>query len=95
MPLALGIVLATAGGASLALAMVTQRYALDPTAGVCPDDPDKVLLFGWPLARNLVWLIGIVLYGGANGEFGYDDTTMSAHHLNTRIHTRVILFTFY
>ena len=39
-----GVFLAGCGGASLALAMVTQRYALDPTTG--GGDPHKVISAG-------------------------------------------------
>jgi drug/metabolite transporter (DMT)-like permease len=67
MALVLGITLALCGGATLALAMVTQRYALDPLAG--GGDPKKIPLFGVMWSRHLVWFSGLVLYGGANGFY--------------------------
>ena len=67
MSVALGILLAACGGASLALAMVVQRYALDPFAG--DRDAKMVPLFGTRLPRNVVWFGGLVLYGGANGFY--------------------------
>ena len=59
---ALGIMLATAAAASLALSMVIQRYALatgEPT----------VQLFGTPVRSNVVWFLGLIGYGAANGLY--------------------------
>eukprot|EP00961_Rhodomonas_salina_P233699 3158269-Rhodomonas_salina.1 len=58
----LGIILALCGGASLALAMVTQRYALSYPARQVP-------ILGCALPRNFVWFIGLVIYGIANGLY--------------------------
>ena len=46
----LGIVLATAAAASLAMSMVVQRYALSSGA-------DRIALCGLRLRPNLVWLL--------------------------------------
>jgi drug/metabolite transporter (DMT)-like permease len=64
--LVLGIVLAACGGATLALAMATQRYALDVSVN---RGKTTVPLFGFFMPRNLVWFGGLVLYGGANGFY--------------------------
>jgi hypothetical protein len=66
MSVALGIILAVAGGASLALAMVTQRYALDQQNQTVPG---KVPLFGVQYNSTAVWFFGLILYGGANGLY--------------------------
>jgi len=65
MSIAFGIILATAGAASLAFSMCIQRYALDPAAG----EIDKVPLFGFLVPRFAVWFSGLVCYGGANGLY--------------------------
>ena len=55
----LGVVMTLGGAAVLAIAMVTQRYALTyPTP--------RVPLLGISLPRNGVWFIGLLLYGIAN-----------------------------
>ena len=53
-----GILMTTAGAALLALSMVVQRYALShpsPRIRACGNLP-----------RDVVWFLGLVLYGGAN-----------------------------
>jgi len=67
MSIALGIVLAACGGASLALAMVTQRYALDPSSG--GGSEHSIPLFGMAMPRNAVWVLGLLIYGAANGFY--------------------------
>lgn len=62
--LLLGIFLALFGAASLALAMVTQRYALAYSE-------DNVPFCGSTLPRNIVWFIGLVIYGIANGFYAF------------------------
>jgi len=64
--LGLGIILAVSGGALLALAMVTQRYALDPRN---QSVPGKVPLFKVQYNSTGVWVFGLILYGGANGLY--------------------------
>ena len=63
----LGVILAACGGATLSLAMVTQRYALD--LNVNDGNPKVPFIFGNTLPRNLVWFFGLVLYGAANGFY--------------------------
>ena len=58
----LGIFLALAGAATLALSMVVQRYSLS-----FPDN--KVPVLSYQLPSNVVWFFGLVLYGGANGFY--------------------------
>ncbi|KAJ1640629.1 hypothetical protein T492DRAFT_927230 [Pavlovales sp. CCMP2436] len=67
MLIALGIVLAMLGGATLALAMVTQRYAL--AAHSSDADPLTVPFIAGRWKRNYVWFVGLVLYGVANGIY--------------------------
>jgi hypothetical protein len=62
--LALGIFLATCGAATLALGMVTQRYALAYPSEIVP-------MAGLNLPRNGVWFIGLVIYGVANGLYAF------------------------
>ena len=58
----LGIVLATAAAAALAMSMVVQRYAL-------ASGESHVPLFGVPCRANVVWFLGLVGYGAANGLY--------------------------
>jgi drug/metabolite transporter (DMT)-like permease len=64
--LVLGVVLAACGGATLALAMVMQRYALDVNVN---SGKPSVPIFGVHVPRNIAWFLGLVLYGGANGFY--------------------------
>ena len=57
-----GIVLSLAAGAFIALSMVTQRYAL-----AC--ESYKVPLFFCRVPRPIVWFLGLVIYGAANGLY--------------------------
>jgi uncharacterized membrane protein len=57
----LGIFLALCAAAAMALAMVTQRYALSYRLGV-----DEIPFIGTTLPRNIVWTIGFVMYACAN-----------------------------
>lgn len=57
-----GVVLATAAAASLALSMVTQRFALS-----CSED--RLVVGGLQLSRNALWVAGLVGYGAANGLY--------------------------
>ena len=59
---ALGILLATCGAASLAFGMVIQRYALSQQS-------DHVHLCGVQLTKNTMWFMGLVVYGIANGFY--------------------------
>lgn len=58
----LGIFLALSGACLLALAMVTQRYALSYLG-------DKIPFCSVMLHKNTVWFCGLVLYGVANGLY--------------------------
>jgi hypothetical protein len=58
----LGIFLALCGACLLALAMVTQRYALSYKSNEVP-------FCGLKLSRDAVWFAGLVIYGGANGFY--------------------------
>ena len=58
----LGVVLATAAAAALAMSMVVQRYAL-------ASGESHVPLFGVPCRANVVWFLGLVGYGAANGLY--------------------------
>jgi len=58
----LGIFLALCGASLLALAMVTQRYALSYATNNVP-------FFGLLLSRDIVWFVGLVIYGAANGFY--------------------------
>jgi|AntAceMinimDraft_5_1070358.scaffolds.fasta_scaffold138648_2 hypothetical protein len=69
MSVALGIALAVCGGVSLALAMVTQRYALDPSSG--GGSLHSVPLLGFAAPRNAVWILGLFIYGAANGFYAF------------------------
>lgn len=60
--LVIGLLLALCAAASLALAMVIQRYAL-----ACPTE--MVPLCGFNFPRNIVWFVGLVTYGIANGFY--------------------------
>lgn len=59
----LGVALATAAAACLALSMVTQRFALSCAEAELP----AVCGLGCP--RNAVWFLGLVGYGAANGLY--------------------------
>jgi len=58
----LGVLLTVAGAATLALAMVLQRYALS-----YPDKRVPFMGLKWP--RLLLWLVGLLTYAAANGFY--------------------------
>ena len=58
----IGLLLALAAGAALALSMVVQRYALSA-------DPRGVVVCGVACPPNVLWFFGLVGYGAANGLY--------------------------
>ena len=63
-----GILLAFFAGAFIALSMVTQRYAL-------AYETYKVPMLCLSLPRPVVWFLGLIIYGIANGLYAVATAT--------------------
>ena len=98
MTVVLGIFLAFSGGACLALAMVVQRYALS-----YPHPMVLIPKTKYKVSKTAVWVIGLVLYGAANGLYAlsllYGPLSLLAGVLYTytlyTLYTLYMLYTLY